>query len=160
MRKGEIAFMDLIVASFVFIVLLTGILWAWNWEVEQLDRKVLAGEIGERGLRITDALVKSRGYPAAWNASDVEVVGLADSDRQLSASKIEGLIALSESIGYEGMKGMLGTWGHDFYLRIMDDESAVLAEAGEEPVMARTVVTVRRYALYEGRSAVVELTLW
>jgi len=106
-------------------------------------------QIRQDAYYTTTFLVSTQGYPADWNQSTVEIVGLAsESDNVISAQKLREF----RKISYERQKRLLGARNFNLVFRNQTDiiglDSKDL-EYGQKPVNASTVVPLTRNVLID-----------
>ena len=157
-KKSQIVMIDLMMAMFIFIVLLTAIMLFWNRYTLTANKQIEYEEAQFMAYQISDLLVKAKGKPLDWekNLSNVHVIGLASSDRIISTSKVNAFL----NISYNNSKKILNIPYYDFSFQIKDlggnNITALYGKkAGED-----FIISLRRYVLYENEKAIMELKLW
>ena len=155
-KKSQIAVTDLFIALFVATILIIIVIFTWNRYSIILNEESDYRELQIIAFQTADLLVKSEGDPQNWenNPLNVDVIGLATDDRNLSAEKVNSFINLS----YNFTLKSLGLELYDFYFQLKDINGTKLAEYGKTP--KNFVVNVQRLVLYENEKAIVEFALW
>ena len=109
---------------------------------------------------VLGSLVEGRGIPEGWPGmplADINSVGLAVNDRDISEAKLSGFHNLSLPASYNALKEKMGIGDYDFYFEL---EGVVGANAGNEIFGATTKVVTRRVVYYNGGAAIVVFTLY
>ena len=157
MRKGQIASVDLFIAFFVFILLISILVGTWNLYNQRLNESIEYEKMRLGAYYISDSFVKTPGTPSAWenNPSSVEIIGLAIDDRVLSSAKADAFANLSYATAREKLKIM----GYNYGFRIKDLSNNIIMASGMAPAGDISVV-VERYVTYENEKAIMEFALW
>ena len=157
MRKGQIATIDLFIALVVFFILIITVIQIWSLYNHRLGEDMDDETLQLLGFQISDFLVKSPGFPTAWeeNVSSLEVIGLASSDRILSQEKINAFITLDYSL----LKEKFNIEPFEYKFRIKDMTNNVINESGLNFTGDKSVVT-ERYVMVKNEKRVMEFTLW
>lgn len=155
-KKSQIAVTDLFIALFMATIIIIIIMFAWNRYTIILNEESDYRELEIIAFQTADLLVKSNGEPQNWENSplNVEVIGLATEDRNLSLEKVDAFVNLS----YNFTLRSLGLELYDFYFQLKDFNGTRLAEQGKTP--ENFVVNIQRLVLYENEKAIVEFALW
>lgn len=177
-KKAQSVIFDLFIALFVFILITSIISIMWNKYNFQIEDRVNQKEMWLKSYHITDLFVENQGSPGNWhkNFSNLEVLGLAYTDRKLSSEKIEGFLnfSLSENInvswsdktnGYNLTRELLNIEGFEFYFRLFNTFGVTIAESGRSPIFYGNLIygttTIRRYvSLEECERCIIEFSLW
>src|SRR3989344_6068419 len=98
-KKGQIMIMDLFMSFFVFILLISSVIFTWNAYTLRLNDKLDYEEMMTKAFHVSDLLIENPGVPSEWekSSSSVEVIGLATKDRVLSEEKVNAFINFDES---------------------------------------------------------------
>ncbi|MFH1065377.1 MAG: hypothetical protein V1734_02620 [Nanoarchaeota archaeon] len=157
MRKGQIASVDLFIAFFVFILLISILVGTWNLYNQRLNESMEYEKMRLGAYYISDSFVKTSGTPSAWenNPSSVEIIGLAIDDRVLSSAKVDAFANLSYASAREKLKIM----GYNYGFRIKDLSNNIIMASGMAPAGDISIV-VERYVTYENEKAIMEFALW
>ncbi|MBU2638021.1 MAG: hypothetical protein KJ955_03545 [Nanoarchaeota archaeon] len=156
MRKAQIASIDLFIAVTIFLILLGVVLHAWNIYNLRLQDNIEYEKMQLKAFHVSDLLVKSPGYPFAWEDSGpAEVIGLASSDRVLSPEKVSAFIAMD----YDESKQMLKLSPYEYSFRIKQLSNNLTSSSGL-PMAGELSVTAERYVTYNDEKAIVQITIW
>ncbi len=115
-KKSQIAVTDLFIALFMATITIIIIMFAWNRYTIILNEESDYRELEIIAFQTADLLVKSDGKPQNWenNPLNVEVIGLATEDRNLSLEKVYAFVNLS----YNFTLRSLGLELYDFYFQL------------------------------------------
>jgi len=155
-KKSQLAVTDLFIALVVALILIILVVFTWNRYVIILKEENVYKEMQLITFQTVDLLIKSSGEPSNWelNPTNVDVIGLASSDRKISASKVDALINLS----YNFTSNSLGISYYDFYFQLKHVNGTQLMGYGIAP--NNTVVSVQRLVSYKNEDAIAEFALW
>ena len=157
-KKSQIVMIDLIMAIFVFIVLLTAILLFWNRYTITINKQSEYEEAQLIAYQVSDLFVKAKGVPYDWekNLSNVHVIGLASSDRIISTSKVNAFL----NISYNNSKKILNMpyYGYSFQIKDLQGNNLTKFYGGE--ASGDFTISLRRYIIYENEKAIMEFKLW
>ena len=177
-KKSQAVIIDLFIALFIFVLLLSITLIMWNKYANEINEKVIQKEMWIKAYQITDILVQSEGIPKTWhkNFSNINSLGLATMDRKLSLDKLNAFLNLTlldglnvswsdTTDGYDLIKELLNIEGFEFYFRLFNIYGVNIAESGRDPTFYGNTVsgttTIRRYvSLEECERCVLEISLW
>jgi hypothetical protein len=154
--KGQIWSTDLAISIIVFLSILSVFLLSWNYIGYEVQSSSQLIEMEGTALSVSDALIRSRGQPGDWDVSSVYVMGLAEEEGILNATKV-GMIS---SMDYQKASALMGLGRYYFHIEIRNSTGASLASAGMAPANATRVVSAERYVVYNGRPAVMRMLLW
>lgn len=157
-KRAQLAVTDLFIALFVATILIVIIIFTWNRYTVILEENVDYEEMQIIAFQISDLLVKSKGEPEDWenDPNNVDVIGLASSDRELSPMKVEAFINLSYNITLKS----LGAELYDYYFQLKHINGTKMAEHGVIFPPNSSVVNVPRLVIYENEEAIVEFAVW
>jgi len=167
-KKGQTSMIDMLIASFLFIGLVTLIMVTWTNYNNRLNERLVYDQIQIKAFQVSDLLVKSPGSPTNWeeNISSLKVIGLADTDRILSRNKIN---AFANNLTNETIKKTLNLEDYNFYFLLNDTTFGIppvkIYETGSKPNSTSTIaVNIRRYVILEtgifGMVREVQFILW
>lgn len=156
-KKSQAITTDLMLAMFIFIVLLAAIMMIWNKYAAAINKQTEYEEAQLMAYRISDLFVKTKGKPSDWekNASNVIVIGLADSDRTISAAKVNAFLNMS----YNDSKKILKIPYYDFSFRINDMQGNNLTNTYGQINETDFIISLRRHVFYENEKAIMEFKL-
>lgn len=157
-KKAQFAFLDIFLALFVFFFLMIVALFMWNDYSTDLENRLTYEEAVIQAFHISDILVRSSGAPTNWEygTESLEVIGLADKDRQLTQNKVKSFADLE----VDSVRILFNTVPYKYYFKITNLEDNILETAGETITGEEEVINLRRIVLYEGQEAIAEFALW
>ena len=147
--KGQIFSSDLMVAIFIFIIILGEVLATWNILIDTSAKDTELKNMEIAVTTVVDTLVKTRGYPYDWNRTGARVVGLADWDRTIDQKKLDEFMAMDYNLSKQAM----GIGDFDYQFRLSKNNIVRGSVGGD------TALIVRRVVFYNGVD-IVEFTLW
>ncbi|HLC92760.1 MAG TPA: hypothetical protein VJH23_03560 [archaeon] len=156
--KGQALIVDFSIALMLFIIMWIFISTEFN---SQFSDSLKASEIDSMHLKADyalETLVKTQGSPSNWEAlgaADVNSIGLAYADRDISEQKLTSFVNFSGS--YDELKEKIGVGETDFYFTF---EGNVNASAGLPPGGDADRVIAQRIVTYNGGIAIVTLMLY
>lgn len=154
-RKSQAVSMDLFMAVAVFIILITTIIFSWNLYYKRLGERMAYEDIMVNAFQISDLLVKSKGTPPGWNSTNLDIIGLASYDRNISAQKINSFT----NISYDKLKELFNIERYELYFRINYLNGTAMNNYGRE-FNGTYSVNIRRYVIYENEKAIMDFRLW
>ncbi len=155
-RKAQVWSLDFIVSVVIFLVILIPLLFTWDYINAKNREQILFDDAEGIALSVSDALLRTRGVPEGWNGASVSVLGLAERENVLNATKIAYLLSMATS-DYNRTRAIL-SGGYDFFLNITDLNGTSLGIAGSKPE-GRMVIPVERYCIYNERIAKLEFAV-
>lgn len=90
--KGQLFSSDMIAAVFLFFIVVSATLFAWNSAVDKYVQTMQRQDMEITGTRILDTLVKSPGYPVDWENKNATTIGLASYDRTIDSKKLDAFL--------------------------------------------------------------------
>ena len=156
-RKSQIVISDLFVAIFIFVLVLAFSITLWNKYSVQLNEEAAYKEIGLQALQISDVLVKTQGMPNSWEqaASDAEIIGLVNHDRNISEEKLTAFLGLN----YSTSRGMLSPL-HHFYFQLKSLNGSDIVEPYGKAPNGTFIFPSNRIVRYKDEEAILRLTVW
>lgn len=116
-KESQLFSIDVGITFLVFVGFIVIFVNLWNQNVRQLDESLLKQNLQEKISFYSDYLVRTKGYPEDWNASNVLLIGFAgDEENILLISKIEKFMTLN----YTFARSKMNLNGKEFYLKIID----------------------------------------
>jgi len=157
MRKAQVASIDLFIAITAFIFLIAATAYTWNIYNTRLAENIEYEKMELAAFQITDLMVKSQGYPSAWEEipAEVQVIGLAQDDRLLSQDKVDAFMNLDYGLAKERFNIEL----YDYKFRLKDLANNMLQESGLD-FTGDTSIVIERYIIFGDEKAILEFTLW
>ncbi|MEW6329208.1 MAG: hypothetical protein AB1468_03770 [Candidatus Micrarchaeota archaeon] len=119
---GQLFTIDFILGLSVFIFILLALLALQTQLESQVESGKARTEMQLIALRISDVLVRTKGTPADWNASNVIRIGLCDEPRAINVTRFLRLKQLSN----ETARAILGAGPYSLHLSITDANGSTL----------------------------------
>lgn len=163
-RRGQIFTTDLILASVVFLFILT---LSIVYSTQAANRVELMEEDKARAtaaMSAANSLLLSSGKPANWqnlgDLNNVSSIGIVKSKNEIDSAKLQHLLDLNES-NYEGVRDLLGVGKYGLSISVLrlSDQISV-GEFGLDPESDDKVTAVNRIALHDGNAVVVRLKVF
>ena len=157
-KNAQVFSIDLIIALSIFLIagaIVVVALYEFN---NDADEKNKFNNMYITAVKASDILVKSEGLPKDWNSSNLTVIGLAESDRVISPSKVNRMINLS----YNVTRRNLGLYPYEFYIALKNITGSKIIEYGNnftDEAGAIRVISSRR-VVYNGEAAIFDLQVW
>ena len=162
-KKGQIFSTDLMLASIIFLLILTTATVYGNQVANRIYFMEQNSEMRQTGQQAANGLVLTSGNPANWQNQTVEniqSIGLANSANNLKKNKVQHLASLASS-DYEDVKSILGVAKFDFRLEIISMLDNFTVESfGASPGSESSVVSINRIAFYDGNNVIVRLKVF
>lgn len=147
--------MDIFFALSIFCVLLIIIAITLNNYGQKSSSEIESDIMITKAFQISDLLIKTEGFPSKWNNDNIEIAGLASSDRVISEEKLSNFTNLS----INKTKSLLKTQIYNFYLTLKKVSGENITKYGKIPSGKKTV-SIRRYVLFKNESAILDFSLW
>jgi len=160
MRKAQLWSLDFVMSLLIFLSAMLAVMFAWsNISMNAAETRQLK-ELQLKALTLSDSLIRTGGLPEDWNEGDVVVIGLAQEENVLHATKVDRFFNLSDS-DYGRARGLLNMGLYDFLFEISDMNGTVFRNTSV-PIGAdaEVIVPVERYCLLGDRIVKVRLTIW
>jgi hypothetical protein len=156
--KGQIFATDLIAAAVIFMLAIGALLLTWDYGKTRLDETAKMREMERESQSAADILVKTPGNPPDWEKNpqdgNITSIGLAVDDRTINPKKMMAL----PGIGIKTMRENLRIGSDMPYITLRTPEGETII-AGEQPNATESVRTTRIVS-YNGRAALLEVTIW
>ncbi len=162
-KKAQVGVWDLLAAVFLFVILMTVIMIYWYDYNRDILTKLENENALSTALSVTDNLIKTPGKPTAWNTTNVQVFGLAVSDRELSEEKVEQFCNLTNS-SYNQSRTLMNLM-HQFHFLILTYEAGDWSKKEIECGIAPygniiKVVSITRAVIYKNQEVLLKFELW
>lgn len=157
-QKGQGILIDIMMALFIFIVILGYLTTVWTMNLSTIESNYLSDDMQRLAFQTTDLLVRTSGTPNNWETmviDDVNTIGLATSDRILDEQKLNRFKNLGAD--YRKAKEIMQIGNYDFYFELQGVDDV---NAGLMPMTEAQKVVVRRIVNYKGEEAFVIFTLY
>ena len=157
MRKSQAIITDFFIALFVFLILITAIVYIWNDYNTKIVENVEYERMQLVAYQITNQMLKNKGVPSAWEKDSVNVgeIGLVVSDRKLSKDKVDAFVNLP----YNAVRDILNIEGYDYSFKIKSLSNTILSSLGGIPGDTE-VVSIERYGVYDGENVILQFKIW
>lgn len=157
MRKSQAIITDFFIALFVFLILITAIVYIWNDYNTKIVENVEYERMQLVAYQITNQMLKNKGVPSAWEKDSVNVgeIGLVVSDRKLSKDKVDAFVNLP----YNAVRDILNIEGYDYSFKIKSLSNTILSSSGGIPGDTE-VVSIERYGVYDGENVILQFKIW
>ena len=152
MPKAQAAVIDLFIALFLFMIMLSTTIYTWNLYITRLNEDRENTEIIMKAFQATEALVKNEGIPANWNLTNVNLAGLGI-DRILFSDKVDLFFNLSE----DKIKDIFKIQLYDFNITLKYINGTKIKEKNN--LEGEKYNNVKRYALYKNEPAILEFKI-
>ena len=164
-KKAQIFSTDLMISASIFISLIIILISTFYFYSIRIRDNVKNEDLYIKTIQISDILLKTAGIPSDWetNSNNTKNIGLIDSDRIFSTSKIREFVNLSINT----TKEKLNIEGYNFYFSLKDSNGALynltnsFSETGIKPSLnAKWIIIIKRIGIYGGQKAYAEFILW
>lgn len=112
--RGQILSIDMNISLFLFVAFVLASTMVFNHVSSQLDDYIVYSGMVRTAVILSDTLVRSPGYPANWNSTNVMSVGLAEESNIINGSNLLKLGA----IPYQTFKERTGIEDYDILINI------------------------------------------
>lgn len=162
--KGQLFSVDLLVASVIFLAIITITIFYSSYITE---RSLLTESETERDLAAINTannLVYSQGNPANWenltDLNNVYSIGLSKTRNELDFKKTQRLVDLNQT-NYDYIRDLLGVskFGLNISILKLQDKS-ILEEFGLEPGVDAKVSSVNRFVIYNGENVILRVRVF
>lgn len=113
-RAGQLFTSDFIVSAVLFFTALGTVFYGVNTALDRQTQQNQRMVLERHAVQLTDLLIRTPGYPPDWNASTVEVPGIAQQDHIIDPEKFIGL----RRIGHERLKELARLGGDRLALNL------------------------------------------
>ncbi len=155
MKKAQVFTPDFIVASIMFLLILT-ILQVYTQNMyEKIDRqeKLL---YYESLISTTDTLLLYHGYPEYWNENNVEVLGIAEKPNYLNRTKIECMMSMTD----DKIRKTINIEGMSFNITIENDTDIMYTKGSSDWEDAEDIFIINRNGIMDGKSVKIKFIVW
>jgi len=181
-RKAQFFSSDLVIAIIIFIILMTTIIWLWEYTHERIFSSEKTAQIDISARIAISSLIETQGNPKNWSLfpanefteANVHSIGLGktqylDGNNQwsLDSQKISRLASYTDTnSSYSTTKKILGLSNPDyeFYLAFNKWNGSSFAYYSSSGISASAnstgIISIERYALIDGEKAIITLMMW
>ena len=126
-RKGQALASDFTVSIALFLFLIVGCAIVWNTTVGKYARFRDNQFMQEKIFSVSDALIRTPGYPQEWDSANVRLIGLSEGESNvLNKSKLLEF----KNVDYSVAKNMWGLSGYEYYAKFTDSEGDLISLDG------------------------------
>ena len=163
-KKAQVAVLDLFIAAMIFGIMVATIMAAWNSYNIKIEEKIENNDDILRAYHVSDLLVRYPGRPSYWelnsglSSDPVDTIGLAEKDGVIDPTKLAVFFNFSDDY----IKNKLKIKGYEYYFRlayINDTDFDPPVIKGEKINDSETIISIRRFALYNGTEVILEIQL-
>lgn len=162
MSKAQVITGDFVISMLVFMILLAMIIPVWSYVDYQIRSSEEVKSMNSIVMLISDSFVRSGGYPADWNSTNVKSIGLADRDRELNLTKVLNLLEMN----YNTAKKLMGIEAYEIYLTITDTDDNIINKGGQDLEYGSTItdaeniVKMRRVSILDREIVILNIIVW
>lgn len=153
-RKGQTLSYDFLIASSLFIVVLSIVLSYWTYSSKQIDDSVTQNDLANKLFLSTQVWFQD-GYPQYWNPSNVAEIGLTNNG-YLNTTKVNSL----NTVGYGNVLELVGLQGYNLYYRVFGTSNNTEFQFGNYPSNASTISRFDRISVLNGTLVTIETLVW
>jgi hypothetical protein len=181
-RKAQVLMSELIVAVFIFTLVLAAVFFLWDMTSSAILKSELLSEMDSASSDALEKLVRTEGYPSDWAdlaLENVSAIGLASNDsRILDSAKVIRFLDILDPGRYDDLCGdvtisnydcsryLLGLKKYELHFALTDMEDTTLTLAGRNCSTGRSpadqdfMVSVKRSAVLNGEIVKANLVVW
>ena len=162
-RKGQIAGVDVLVASVIFIFIFVALRGVWLNNISTAENTANATEMQLLATQSLDVLLKTPGYPTNWSPSSIDsntIIGLADKPLVINSKKLSDFNSLCQIVNgvdtnYEIVKGLLGLGKYEYKFELNSYSSSdENFSCGKTIRSTGAIAAVKRVVYFGGRADV------
>lgn len=165
-RKGQIWSTDLLASIIIVMFIMLFFIIAWNelslkWNAAQSYRLLFTDS-----LAAGESLFTTPGDPPSWhrltelNITNVNAIGIVNERNEINNKKIERL-SENNYTHYNLTRSLLGLDRYEVRILITDIErNSSVFEMGEEPGANMSTVSMERYVIVNGSSAIAKMEVY
>jgi len=117
-EKGQMFSGDIAIATVVFLAALSLAFFMWNATNDRIETAETLRGMEKASSEALEQLIRSPGVPRYWTDSDVKVLGLANADRIINATKASYFINMMNSTNYADNQYLMGLGEYHFYMNV------------------------------------------
>jgi hypothetical protein len=151
--KAQLSY-DFIVASFIFLLVVSVLLIQWTRVTIQIDETRYVDNLAEKAYSTSDAWFRE-GVPRDWDETNVISLGLQDK-YEFNQTKMDRLT----DIGYENIKALIGIVGLDYFFEVYDENNNTCFSFGLPPTNSMDVVKVKRIGILNDTFVFLDTVVW
>lgn len=149
-KKGQVFGSDFIMSAVLFIIILLASIELWNIVAAKYSGNGPNELMQKKAYSITDALIKTEGFPKNWTNETVKIIGISEETPQIiDRTKLSSM----RYISYPNMKLLWGISDYNSYIAFMNSTGdtmaldGILLEYGQKPVNQKDLVPLKRLVL-------------
>ena len=161
-KKSQAVMLDLILAISIFAVITTSLIIVWAIYQDRIQSNFRDSQLLNTAFAFSDFLISTEGQPTNWNNTTVTSIGLADSDRVLSNSKLKNLSLIEYNQSKNLFKVNILNYDYSLLITSTDklNQSIKYAYGVISPNDARRVIKVSRLVIYQNETSIFQVSLW
>ena len=154
LERGQLSISDAFVALFIALLFFSLAIAVWNADLAYINKRSNYNDLKQEAFLALNQLVLSPGYPSAWDANTVQVLGLASGKRVLSPAKLASFAALSDA----QIAGLLNLREHGFLFEMYTGSALVYSKGAARS--SGLAVSMERIVEFDGNLSRAELTVY
>lgn len=161
-KKGQVSSPDFAASLALFLVIVVVSAMLWNATVLKYSQFRDNRFMQDKAFSVTDALIRTEGYPRDWNRSNVKLVGLSEGESHVLDP---GKLIEFKSVANDTAKQSWGIGGYNYYVRITNSSGGIYVLDGTEleygtlPAGEKDLVPIKRIVLVNDSGTVERATL-
>ncbi len=155
MKKAQVFTPDFIVASIMFLLILT-ILQVYTQNMyEKIDKQENLLYYDSL-ISTTDILLLYQGYPEYWNENNVEVLGVAKKPNYLNRTKVEHMMNMTN----DKIRKIINIEGRSFNMTIENSTDIMYTKGSSDWGNAENIFVINRNGIMDERSVKIRFIVW
>jgi hypothetical protein len=161
-KKSQAIMLDLVLSISIFAIITTSLIIVWAIYQDRIQDNFQDSKLLNTAFAFSDFLISTEGQPTNWNNNTVTAIGLADSDRILSNSKLKNLSLIDYNQSKNLFKVSLLDYDYSLLITSIDkiNTSIRYAYGVIAPNDARRVIKVSRLVIYQNETTIFQVSLW
>jgi len=155
--RAQIWSLDFALSLLIFMSALFAMVLAWNFISASTLQNQEMKELQLKVLTLSDSLIRTSGIPPDWNTTNVQIIGLAQDENVLNATKVDYFVGMD----YDTARVLMDIGQYNFYFEVVDLNNTVQKNT-TVPISNQSalVVPVERYAIYDDVIVKVRFIIW
>ncbi len=149
-KKGQAFASDFLMGTLLFIIILFAAVELWGITSSKYARIDSGNFMQQKAFSITDALIKTEGYPKDWTNGTVEMLGIAENmPNVLNKSKLLEM----KNISHAKLKNIWGLSDYNVHLNFTNSSGntvvlgGIMLEYGLMPQNKKDLIPMKRIVL-------------
>ena len=156
-KKGQVWYTDFMLGILIFVIVIF-IYYAYAHSIAQ-NPGAITSDLVMEAKSISSSLV-TRGAPADWNQTNVEIMGLTDGKQRIVQEKLD----MFADMTYSQAKTKLRT-PYDFYIYLEDVNGTRIQVEGKEGIgleanNSDNLVSITRVVIYDSKLTSMVVHIW